>query len=29
MAPLAAIARKRGHAARYAPDVHAPQPLAA
>ena len=30
MSPLAAIARKRGHAARYAPaDVHAPQPLAA
>ena len=30
MAPLAAIARKRGHAGRYAPaDVHAPQPLAA
>ena len=30
MAPLAAIARKRGHAARYAPaGVHAPQPLAA
>ena len=30
MAPLAAIARKRGHDVRYAPaDVHAPQPLAA
>jgi mannose-6-phosphate isomerase-like protein (cupin superfamily) len=30
MAPLAAMARKRGHDARYAPaDVHAPQPLAA
>jgi mannose-6-phosphate isomerase-like protein (cupin superfamily) len=30
MAPLAAIARKRGHGARYAPAlVHAPQPLAA
>jgi len=30
MAPVAALARHRGHAARYAPaDVHAPQPLAA
>jgi quercetin dioxygenase-like cupin family protein len=30
MAPLAALARRRGHAERYAPaDVHAPQPLAA
>jgi quercetin dioxygenase-like cupin family protein len=29
MAPLAAIARQRGHAERYAADVHAPQPLAA
>ena len=30
LAPLGAIARKRGHAARYLPaDVHAPTPLAA
>ena len=30
MAPLAALARRRGHAERYAPaEVHAPQPLAA
>jgi hypothetical protein len=29
MAPLAALARRRGHAERYAADVHAPQPLAA
>jgi quercetin dioxygenase-like cupin family protein len=29
MAPLAALARRRGHDARYALDVHAPQPLAA
>jgi quercetin dioxygenase-like cupin family protein len=29
MAPLAALARRRGHAERYARDVHAPQPLAA
>jgi hypothetical protein len=29
MAPLAALARRRGHGERYAADVHAPQPLAA
>jgi quercetin dioxygenase-like cupin family protein len=29
MAPLAALARRRGHAERYVLDVHAPQPLAA
>jgi quercetin dioxygenase-like cupin family protein len=29
MAPLAALARRRGHAERYALDVHAPQPLPA
>jgi quercetin dioxygenase-like cupin family protein len=29
MAPLAALARRRGHADRYALDVHAPQPLPA
>jgi quercetin dioxygenase-like cupin family protein len=30
MAPLAALARRRGHGARYVPaEVHAPQPLAA
>jgi hypothetical protein len=30
MAPLAALARRRGHAERYAPaDPHAPRPLAA
>ena len=30
MAPLAALARRRGHAERYVPaEVHAPQPLAA
>ena len=29
MAPLAALARRRGHAERYALDVHAPHPLPA
>jgi quercetin dioxygenase-like cupin family protein len=29
MAPLGALARRRGHAERYGRDVHAPQPLAA
>jgi quercetin dioxygenase-like cupin family protein len=29
LAPLAALARRRGHDERYAADVHAPQPLAA
>jgi quercetin dioxygenase-like cupin family protein len=29
MAPLAALGRRRGHAERYALDVHAPQPLPA
>jgi quercetin dioxygenase-like cupin family protein len=29
LAPLAALARRHGHAERYALDVHAPQPLAA
>jgi quercetin dioxygenase-like cupin family protein len=29
MAPLAALARRRGHAERYELDVHAPQPLPA